>query len=372
VSADVPVRVLAAWRLRGPVRPAEGGLINRTYLVGEPPQRVLQWVNPIFDPRIQLDLELLAQHLEACGLATPHLVRTPDGQPHIEAYASDGEDRAVVHGEPAHGEPASGVWRVLTFVPGTTFHRIGSPARATAAGRLVGRFHAAVAGWDPDFAAPSRDVHNTPERLRELVEALDSCDGHVLEAPARELGDSILRAWERFDDELDLPERVCHGDLKISNLRFDEAGEEGVCLVDLDTVAKMSLACEMGDAWRSWCNPAGEDDVEAIYFDVDVFAASMRAWVETFHAALAARREVVGDLAESEWRSLVPGIERICIELAARFCTDALRNTYFREDLQRFPVVGQHNLRRADGQLRLAASAREARPRCERLLRAAR
>ena len=61
-------------------------------------------------------------------------------------------------------------------------------------------------------------------------------------------------------------------------LHFDDQGE--VCaLLDLDTVAKMAFSVEMGDAWRSWCNPAGEDDPSSVYFDVDIFEASLRGWL---------------------------------------------------------------------------------------------
>jgi len=52
----------------------------------------------------------------------------------------------------------------------------------------------------------------------------------------------------------------------------------------------------------------------------------------------------------------VPTIERICLELAARFCADAVRNDTFTEDRQRWPEPGRHNLLRAHGQLRLARS----------------
>lgn len=45
-------------------------------------------------------------------------------------------------------------------------------------------------------------------------------------------------------------------------------------IVSLDTVGRMPLHREFGDAWRSWCNPGGEDQTAAT-FDMDVFAASL-------------------------------------------------------------------------------------------------
>lgn len=348
-----PDEALAAWNLDLPLRTADDGLINRTWIAGTPPSHVLQWVNPIFDPRVQLDLEAVTERLASRGLPTTRLVRTASGEPHLP------DD------EPASEGGRAGVWRLLTYVPGTTVHRVESTARAEAAGRLVGRFHAALAGWDHAFMAPPRRIHETPARMDELRAALEGCDGHPLEGPARELGRTILRDWARFDGALDLPERNCHGDLKVSNLRFDGAGTEGVCLVDLDTVGLMPLACEMGDAWRSWCNPAGESEPEACRFDVELFAASARGWLGALTSAGV-------ELEAVERESLVPGIERICLELAARFCADVVRNSYFREDRERFPEPGGHNLLRARCQYRLGVSAREQRSACEDRLVSAR
>ena len=82
-------------------------------------------------------------------------------------------------------------------------------------------------------------------------------------------------------------------------------------------------------------------------FQRDCSACSVGAWRSTGPA-----------LEEIERRALVPGIERICLELAARFCADALRNVYFREDRTRWPEIGTHCLARARAQLRLAEDVR--------------
>lgn len=306
--------------------------------MGDPPSAVLQWVNPIFDPAIHEDIDRVTRRLLAQGLRTPRLRRT-------------------VLGELCLVDPEAGTWRVMDFIPGRTFHRLDQPARAAEAGRLVGRFHAALADWAPQSCAPRRDIHDTPARMAELRRALDAAGEHPLAGPARELGVRILDAWAAWDGPLDLPERTCHGDLKISNVRFDEAGERAICLIDLDTVGPLSLSCELGDAWRSWCNPAGEDDPERVRFDFALFEASARAFLEAGPP-----------LDPEERQSLVPGIERICLELAARFCADVVNNDYFREDRHRFPIPGEHNLVRARSQFALAKAARERRADCERVV----
>lgn len=342
-AALTPQEALAPWRDRvGPdpaVRRCDDGLINRTFFVGAPPTHVLQWVNPIFDRRIQLDIAAVTEHLAAVEMTTPRLVATDAGG----SLEVDG----------------GGFWRLMTFIPGVTHHRLAGPRMAASVGGLVGRFHAALAEAALPMAAPPRRIHQTSARLEELRTALEACaENHPLASTARRLGDAILGAWDGWQGALDLPERPCHGDLKVSNIRFAPGtGDAAVCLLDLDTLGRQDYAAEMGDAWRSWCNPATEEEPEAARLDVALFEASAVAWLRAAPPLSAEERE-----------GLVPGIERISLELAARFCADAVQNSYFREDLSRFPAVGEHNLARARAQLALARSAREQRGACERCL----
>jgi hypothetical protein len=107
----------------------------------------------------------------------------------------------------------------------------------------------------------------------------------------------------------------------------------------------MVLPFELGDALRSWCNPRGEDVDDA---DVDV--AIFTAAVEGYAAG-------GGRPSAAEVSALVDGLFTICVELAARFCADALNESYFGWDERRFPGRGEHNLLRARGQWALAQAA---------------
>lgn len=321
------------WRaLRGlPVRPApDAGLINQTWLVGEPPAFVVQRVNPIFAPSVHEDIEAVTAHLAARGMVTPRLVRTDAG--------------GLCHVEGGHS------WRVLSFVPGVTHHTLRTPALAAAAGRLVGRFHAAVADLDWSYRHVRAGAHDTLGHMARLAEVRRAGPPHEADVVA----DHILAAWERWEGRLDLPERHAHGDLKVSNLRFDEAGE-GLCLLDLDTLSRLALPVELGDAWRSWCNPVGEDSTQT-RFDLDTFAAAWGGYRAAFQPTVEEREQ------------LVAGVERIALELASRFCRDAWEDRYFGWNSQRFPSRRAHNLHRAKGQLCLALDVRRQRAAAERLL----
>ena len=48
-------------------------------------------------------------------------------------------------------------------------------------------------------------------------------------------------------------------------------------MIDLDTLTHMPLPLEMGDAFRSWCNPRGEDHSRA-EFRLDLFGAAIRGY----------------------------------------------------------------------------------------------
>lgn len=327
-----------AWgALRGlPVRPAEdGGLINVTWYVGEPVRWVVQRLHPAFQASVHEDIEAVTAHLAARGMVTPRLVRTDAG-----GLCVDGPE---------------GVFRAMSFVPGATVHRVDSPALAVAAGALVARFHAAVddLAWDYRHVRPL--AHDTVRHMARLEEGLAAAGPGPEERAAVEVAEGILAAWRSFELPA-LPARHCHGDLKISNLRFDAAKATGVCLLDLDTLSALPLDVELGDAWRSWCNPKGEDDTET-YFDLAIFEAALRGYTSG-RALSAAERE-----------GLVGAAERISLELASRFCRDVWDDAYFGWNTQRFPSRRAHNLFRARGQLSLARSVRAQRAEIARILR---
>ena len=320
---------LAAYDLGGAAttRPLSGGLINQSFLVDAPRARfVLQRLHPIFGAEVHEDIEAVTAHLEARGMVTPRLVRTRTDALYIAL--------------------PDGVWRLQTFIAGETIHRVDSAARARAAGELVGRFHAALADLRHDFVFRRVGVHDTERHFALLDAAVAEHAAHPLHATIATLRDELregLRGLPSISTS-PLPRRIAHGDLKISNLLFDQQGH-GVCLVDLDTLAEMPLPFELGDAWRSWCNPLGEDDVYA-HFDAALF-----------HAAYAGYDDGMGAVITNEERALlVPGILTICLELSARFARDVLEDKYFGWDAARFSSRAAHNLVRAQSQAALYRS----------------
>jgi Ser/Thr protein kinase RdoA (MazF antagonist) len=296
---------------------------------------VVQRVNPIFGPEVHDDIEVVTAHVAAHGLETPRLIRTDSG-----ALSAMG--------------PNGGCWRALTWVDGQTFHRLDGPERASSAGAFVARWHRAVSDLDYEFVHRRLGVHDTRTHMSRLAEVLVTGGNHRLFGQVEPLACEILGQWGRWGGTLALPERVAHGDLKVSNLRFGVNGE-ALCLLDLDTMGRMSIDAELGDAWRSWCNPAGEDE-ESARLDLTLFEASARGYLEHHQ------------LSPEEREGLVPGVERIALELSARFAVDALEERYFGFDPDVAPTRGDHNLLRARGQFALAGSVQDQRAQMEAIV----
>lgn len=331
---------IAAWDFGCPVRvePHPGGLINLTWAVRSDDGLVafLQRLNTtIFGPELHLDIHAVTTRLRERGLETPLLVPTRDG--------------ALWH------EVDAEVWRCTTPVGDRTVHRITDLDEVRSAGRLVARFHSALCDLPWEFRSRRLGVHDTPRHMARLAEILSTHRGHRLYDRVAPVARRILAGWEHCEVISGLPQRIVHGDLKISNVRF--RGNEAVALIDLDTLGRGTLDVELGDALRSWCNPATEDHPEA-RFDLAVFEAAMQGYAAEAHG-----------ITHEEWEAVLPGVERITWELAARFAHDALAESYFGWDPSRYGSAGEHHLARALSQATLAMSVRAQRHEAEAALR---
>ena len=307
----------------------ESGLINVSWRVdtstGE--KFVLQRVNPMFPASINGDIDAVTRHLRDKGMPTPLILPTTEGAP---ALRTAGE-----------------VWRVLTYLPGVSRNTLENARQASEAGTLLGRFHNAVSDLDHTFSNPRLGVHDTAAHIANLRYALAAHRDHPQFDKVKPIAERILELARRLPELPLARERIVHGDPKISNFIFDTDTGEGIGLVDLDTVASMPIVLELGDAFRSWCNPLGEDTPDTT-FSVPLFQAALSGYA----------REARDLLSEDEWRALPAATLTIALELAARFAGDALQESYFGWDGTRYETASEHNQVRAAGQLRVAESVR--------------
>lgn len=338
--SHVPAGVLHAFGFspHAVVSRIAGGLINQTLLIEDGDHKsIMQLVNPIFAPSVHLDIEAITAHLEQKGVTTPRLKRTRDGT--LWATDSDGK-----------------VWRVLTWLPGRVVNTVDSTAMAHAAGGLVARFHRAVADLDHVFHFTRPGAHDTPAHLKKLRKAVDEHVHHPNRDAVAPIAERILAHAARLPELPPDPRRIIHGDLKISNLLFHYERVEAVALLDLDTMGRLTIPVELGDAFRSWCNPAGED-AGSVVFRADLYEAAIKGYAV----------ESQGFLTRAEREALPAGTETIAVELAARFCADALNESYFGWNPARFPSRSEHNRVRALAQINLAADIARQRAQLEEI-----
>lgn len=332
-----PEAVLEAYELvRGSLARAASGLINPTWFVQsrDGAAVVLQRVSPLFTAEVNMDIAAVTEHLARKGMLTPRLVPTRTGELWLE------HDRTL--------------WRVLTRIEGVCRDALESPTQARAAGCVVAQFHRAVSDLNYTFRHRRPGVHDTPRHLRTLREALVEHRGHRDFDTIAPLAERVLEAAANLPPLPKTAERIVHGDPKISNLIFAPDSDRALCLVDLDTVSRMAIALELGDALRSWCNPAHEDAASA-RFDRPLFDAAISGYAEAAE----------GFLTREEWSAIPSGTLTITVELASRFCADALRESYFGWNRARYESSSAHNQARTLGMLTLAAGIRAVLPALE-------
>jgi len=303
------------------IRTLDIGLINSTYLVIDNDSKyILQCVNSMFPDSVHQDIEAVTHHLHDKNISSPQLIHTVEDGLFLNR---DGQ-----------------TWRMYNYIDGISFNTVVDPTIAREAGTILAEFHRTLLDMDYEFCNVRPGVHDTQKHITALRSALDIHRDHVNYHEILPLSTEILDYATRLPILAVCPERKVHGDPKINNFLFDKKNQRGICLVDFDTLGKMSLALELGDAFRSWCNPGGED--------IDKTTFSLAAFENALQGYASISRDFI---LEEEWRSIADATHIIYLELSARFCADALNESFFSWDPNKFESHSLHNQIRARGQL---------------------
>ena len=300
------------------VTPVGRGLLHATYRVATVSgDFVVQRLHAAIPDRAIDDMRMVTAYLVSCGLQVPSLVPTVDGKP----FARD---------------TSGGRWRVYPWLPGHVVESVPDSAVAREAGRLVGLLHKHLAAFDylPQGSIPH--FHDTDVVLTELQNVHPQLPDAV-----RGIADDILATLPSLI-VADEPQQLIHGDLKISNLIFDDLGH-AVGIIDFDTILRHARTIDLGDAFRSWCNRTAEDDPDA-RFDVAFFEAAASGYTEGLGMPSG----------PPERARHLCATKQITLELAARFLIDVVHDAYFGFDAARYPHRRAHNVARARGQYHLA------------------
>lgn len=320
------------------LRPLGRGHIHRTFLASYQDRdgHLTRYVHQQLNESVFGDVETLMANF----------VRVTD---HLGARAADSRRavrlRLAADGRPFGRDSSGAAWRTLAFIEGArTDRRFDGPGQAAEGAALAARLVADLADLTPPPTEVIPGFHDVVVRLDALDQARDAdecgragqCNaevdcvlGHV--AVAAQVAEARAAGV--------LPQRTVHNDAKVENLLFDDTTNEGLCLVDLDTVGPGTVLFDVGDLVRAGAVTGPEDaGAEAIGVDREIVASILEGYA----------RAGAGFLTQGEVDLLPMAGPLMALESAARYLTDYLRgDVYFRVDEPR------HNLRRARNQIRI-------------------
>ena len=151
------------------------------------------------------------------------------------------------------------------------------------------------------------------------------------------LEDLINFAFDQYNKESlefnSLPDRVVHGDPKLSNFLFDKLEDKAICLVDLDTFSNDKIVVELGDALRSICHI---QDEESTCFDKDIFTSFINGYLPA-----------ADFLTNMEISDIIKGVKFVVLDLCARYITDAYEERYFKLDSSKYSSLFEQNRAKA-------------------------
>jgi thiamine kinase-like enzyme len=113
---------------------------------------------------------------------------------------------------------------------------------------------------------------------------------------------------------------VTHHDTKISNVLFDDQ-DNGLCVIDLDTVMPGYFISDVGDMMRTYLSPVNEEekDLSKIIIRNEYFKAITDGYLS----------EMSAELTEKEKEHFVYAGKFMIYMQALRFITDHLNNDHY-------------------------------------------
>ena len=334
------------------VKPFGEGHINETYAVYMPgpegtdvPRYVLQRVNiHVFKNP--------AQVMENIFSVTEYLrevIRKEGGDLDRETLSYIKTKSGDTYFEDADGQP----WRCLHYVPNSICHQtVEEPQQFYQSARSFGHFLKQLGDYPAeDLYETIPRFHDTVKRFRDFSEAVrkdvknraSQCREEIDFALAREADCGVL--MNQLQEGI-LPLRVTHNDTKLNNILFDADTDQGLCIIDLDTIMPGLAANDFGDSIRFGASTAEEDepDLSKVHFDIHLYELYVKGYLEM-------ARDV---LIPAEIDSLPWGARLMTLECGMRFLADYLQgDVYFKT------AYPDHNLVRARTQFRLVKEMEE-------------
>ena len=250
-------------------------------------------------------------------------------------------------GKPYYRDADGNCWRCYNFITGAhSCQSIDDPETFANAARAFGKFQCLLADYPSETLHETiPNFHNTLSRFADFEKAVsDNIAGR-----ADSVRDEIDFVLARRDDagvlvklleKGKLPLRVTHNDTKLNNVMFDNETDEGICVIDLDTVMPGLSLYDFGDSIRFGANTAAEDekDLSKVSLSLPLYREYTAGYLSTAGQSLT----------PTEVEYLPFSAKLMTFECGMRFLTDYLNgDTYFRI------AYNDHNLDRCRTQFRL-------------------
>lgn len=237
-------------------------------------------------------------------------------------------------------------WNVMNYIDQSkTFETVHEEEVAYEGGKLFGEFLNLTSDFDPaELIEVIPQFHDMSFRFSQFDDALKNASKERMHNAKEQIKEvrrlkEEMHILQNLKDQGRLSLRVTHNDTKISNALFD-MNNKGLCVIDTDTVMPGIIHYDFGDAIRTICNTAAEDEtnLNLVHFNLPYYQAYLKGFME----------KTKSSLTDLEIKYLPLGAKSMMFIMGIRFLTDYLNgNIYYKI---RYP---EHNLDRAKNQFKL-------------------
>ncbi len=166
-----------------------------------------------------------------------------------------------------------------------------------------------------------------PQRIAESTDLIKTLLQYV----------DIVKEYKAIQNNPDFKIRVTHHDTKISNVLFD-SNDNGLCVIDLDTVMQGYFISDVGDMMRTYLSPVSEEEQDFSKINVrdDFYKAIVQGYFD----------EMKDELTATEKNYFFYAGKFLIYMQALRFLTD-----YLNDDIYYGSKYEGHNFMRAKNQV---------------------
>jgi hypothetical protein len=240
-------------------------------------------------------------------------------------------------------------WNVMVFIEDSiTYEIVVDEEIAYEGGKLLGEFLNVTSDFDSSqLIDVIPNFHDMSFRFKQYIASVQSASKERLENADKYkkiVSDlkTEMHILQNLKEAKEIPVRVTHNDTKISNSLFDKYNK-GICMIDTDTVMPGIIHYDFGDAIRTICNTAAEDekDLSKVEFNLEYYKAYETGFLE----------KTKGALSPVSLKYLPLAAKTMIFIMGLRFLTD-----YFNNDIYYKTNYPEHNLDRARNQFKLIES----------------